>query len=100
MDISDEEFEEGRVRWQLNELLKFWTACPTKRCRRAHACVGDFNRCHAIFWPVVPQVFKVQWQAMVDAKREGRSYRQATRLADAAVADWRQREARIAKLRK
>ncbi len=34
------------TRWVLNNALKFWTACPTKRCRRARSCVGDTMRCH------------------------------------------------------
>ena len=100
MDISDEEFEAGRARWLLNELLKFWTACPVRRCRRARSCVGDFNRCHAIFWPAAPRESKVRGQAMLDASREGRSATQASRAADAAAADWRKREAAIAKLTK
>ena len=100
MDISDEEFEEGRIRLRLSEALKFWTACPTKACRRARACMDDPNRCYAIFWPVVPQVFKVQWQAFLDAKSAGRSARQAERAADAAVAEWRMRERAMARLAK
>ena len=97
MDISDEEFEEGRIRLRLSETLKFWTACPTKACRRARVCMADPKRCYAIFWPGVPQVFKVRWQAFLDAKRTGRSARQAGRAADAAVAEWRMREKAMAK---
>ena len=32
-----------------NNVLKFWFACPIRRCRRARSCVGDSAGCHAIF---------------------------------------------------
>jgi hypothetical protein len=39
---------------EINTVLKYWFACPTRRCRRNRRCSGDPARCHAIFWPVVP----------------------------------------------
>jgi len=87
------------TRWVLNNALKFWRACPTKRCRRARSCVGDTMRCHKIFWPVVPQELKVWWRAVLDAKRTNRTARQAGRLAETAAAEWRKREALMQKLR-
>ena len=92
--------EEARLNdiWLLNNALKFWTACPTARCRRAKSCVGDPAVCHAIFWPVVPQEVKVWWVTLCAARREDLSFRQAKRSADAAAAAVRKREALLARL--
>jgi hypothetical protein len=76
-------------RWILNNAMMFWRACPNKRCRRARSCVGDAAQCHAIFWPVVPPELKVWWRAICDAKVAGRSFSQARRKANAALAEWR-----------
>ncbi len=86
--------------WLLNNALKFWTACPTARCRRAKSCVGDPAACHAIFWPVVPQELKVWWGTLAAARREDLSFRQAKRHADAAAAAFRKREALLARLKR
>lgn len=104
--MDDKEFErqeimrienEGRDsdRWLLNNALKFWFACPNKRCRRARACVGDAARCHAIFWPVVPQDIKAWWRAIFDSKKIGRTVTQARRGADLALAAQRRRDASL-----
>jgi hypothetical protein len=86
------ECEDPDIRWTLNNALKFWRACPTRRCRRARSCVGDDQRCHAIFWPVVPEEAKVFWRAALDALHDNRSASQAERLADAAAARFRRRQ--------
>ena len=90
------ECEDPDTRWVLNNALKFWPACPTKRCRRARMCVGDSKRCHAIFWPVVPEEAQVFWRAALDALRENRS----TRRADTAAADFRKHRAALRKLQR
>ena len=54
--------------------------------------------CHAIFWPVVPEEIKTWWRAILDAKRDGRTARQAGRLADAAAAQCRKRAWLLQKL--
>lgn len=74
---------------KINTALKFWFACPTRRCRRNRRCSGDPARCRAIFWPVVPDQVKAWWRALADAKREGLSVGQAGRKAGAAVKRWR-----------
>ena len=89
------ECEDPDIRWVLNNELKFWRACPNKRCRRARMCVGDGSRCHAIFWPVVPEEAKVFWRAALDALRNNPSTRRAERLAEAALADFRKRRSLI-----
>jgi hypothetical protein len=99
MDISDTEFEQGRERWTLANMLKFWSACPLRRCRRARSCMGDPNICHATFWPVVPGHFKAWLRALNEAKGQGRSVGQAGRLADAAAAEFRKRQALVAALK-
>ena len=104
--MDDKEFErqeimriesEGRAsdRWLLNNALKFWSACPNKRCRRARACVGDAARCHAIFWPVVPEDIKAWWRAIFDSKKIGRTVTQAKRAADSALRMQRRRDASL-----
>ena len=70
---------------EINTALKFWFACPTKRCRRNRRCSGDPARCHAIFWPVVPEEAKAWWRALADSRRDGLSARQAARVAGDAV---------------
>jgi hypothetical protein len=92
------ECEDPDTRWVLNNALKFWRACPTRRCRRARMCVGDGRRCHAIFWPVVPEEAKVFWRAALDALRDNPSTRRAERLADTAAADFRKHRAAVQKL--
>jgi nitrous oxide reductase len=93
------ECEDDDTRWVINNALGFWTACPTRRCRRERSCSGDSRRCHAIFWPVVPEEMKVRWRAVLDAKRDGRTARQAGRLAEKAGAEWRKRAELMQKLR-
>ena len=104
--MDDKEFErqetmrienEGRDsdRWLLNNALKFWSACPNKRCRRARSCVGDAARCHAIFWPVVPAEAKAWWRAIFDSKKIGRTVTQAKRAADSALKMQRRRDASL-----
>ena len=92
------ESEDPDIRWMPNNELKFWRACPTKRCRRARMCVGDGERCHAIFWPVVPEEAKVFWRAALDAIRDNRGARQAERKAIVAAADFRKHRAALQKL--
>jgi hypothetical protein len=94
------ECEDPDIRWVLNNALKFWRACPTKRCRRARMCLGDGQRCHAMFWPVVPEEAKAFWRAALDALRDNRTVRQAERLADTAAADFRKRELLIERLQR
>jgi hypothetical protein len=86
------------TRWTINNAMKFWSACPVARCRRARTCVGDNKVCHEIFWPVVPEEMKVWWRAVLDAKRKGRTATQAGRAADAAKAECRKRAALMKKL--
>jgi hypothetical protein len=69
-----------------NSALKFWRACPTRRCRRARRCLGDAERCRALFWPVVPDEIKAWWGALKEARRRRRSLRQSARAAAAAAA--------------
>jgi hypothetical protein len=68
----------------INTALRFWIACPTKRCQRWRKCAGDPARCWALFWPVVPPEVKAWLRAMAAARRKGRSLRQAMRLAEGA----------------
>jgi hypothetical protein len=92
-DEEDERRNEAGERlsdiWLLNNALRFWSACPNKRCRRARSCVGDAAQCHAIFWPVVPEEAKTWWRAIFQARRTGRTARQAARAAGEALAEWR-----------
>ena len=78
---------------EFNTMLRYWIACPNRRCRRARRCCGDVESCHALFWPVVPEEFKVWWRAICEARRDKSSQRQALRAASAAVASWRKRKA-------
>ncbi len=79
----------------VNTSLRFWSACLTRRCKRARRCTGDPAICRKIFWPVVREDAKAWWQAIFDARRDGRSLRQAQRLA----ADAATRQRRIMALR-
>ena len=81
---------------EFNTMLRYWTACPNRRCRRARRCCGDVESCHALFWPVVPEEIKVWWRAICEARRDRSSQRQALRAASAAVAGWRRRQAQAA----
>lgn len=95
---DDEKAARNNDLWLVNNLLRFWSACPAKRCRHARSCVGDAAFCHAIFWPVVPEPFKVWWRAILQAHRAGRTARQAKRAADQAAAEWRKRAALMQRL--
>jgi len=78
---------DGRIdnRRAINTWLRFWTACPVKRCRRWKVCAGDPARCYALFWPVVPAEVKAWLGAMNEAYRNGCSHRQADVMAAAAM---------------
>jgi len=95
-DDDDEEIVAYKRRAALREfntMLRYWAACPNPACRRHRRCSGDVEMCHAIFWPVVPEEFKVWWGAICEARRDQSSLRQARRSADAARASWRWRQA-------
>ena len=70
---------------RLHTWLKFWIACPTRRCRRYRRCAGDPRRCRAIFWPVVPADARAYIAALVKAHCAGYSERDARRIADVAA---------------
>jgi hypothetical protein len=95
---DDEKAARDNDLWLANNVLKFWFACPTKRCRRARSCVGDPARCHAIFWPVVPEEIKVWWRTLLDSHRTGRTATQAGRAAGEAMAQSRKRAELIQRL--
>jgi len=80
-----------RVRaWrEFNTLLRFWRACPTRRCRRWRRCAGDPARCHAIFWPVVPEEAKVWWRTRIAAVLDGSTEPEAIVRADDHLRRWR-----------
>ena len=81
---------------EFNTMLRYWIACPNRRCRRHRRCCGDVESCHTLFWPAVPEEFKVWWRAICAARRDRSSQRQALRSASAALASWRRRRAQAA----
>jgi hypothetical protein len=78
------------ARRELHTLLRFWTACPTRRCRRYRRCAGDPSRCRAIFWPVLPADVRHYIGALIKARNAGRSKRAAEQIAEVAAARARQ----------
>jgi hypothetical protein len=78
-------YERLAARRAFHTWLRYWIACPTRRCRRWRRCAGDLDRCHAVFWPVVPEEIKEWWRAVGQARRDGCSARQAALLGDAAA---------------
>ena len=57
MDDDENAARDNDLGWR-TDVLKFWFACPTRRCRRARSCVGDPAGCHAILLPVVSEEVK------------------------------------------
>lgn len=81
------------ARRAMNTMLRFWFACPTRRCRRYRRCAGDPLRCRAIFWPVLPADVRAYIGALVNARNAGRSQKQAQRIAEVAALRARSHEA-------
>lgn len=71
---------------EVNTHFQFWRTCPTRACRRHRRCSGDPARCHAIFWPVVPEPMKVWWAELQKARHAGHSARRAFDAAQQALA--------------
>ncbi len=70
-------------------LLKFWIACGEARCRRAQACMGDYDECFVRLWRHVPEDLKTRMRATARAVAEGKTWQEACRFADAEVARWK-----------
>jgi hypothetical protein len=103
LDADDLELlriEREEVARMVNTQFGFAKACPIARCRRHRRCSGDPAMCHAIFWPVVPEEAKVWWQALLDSRRTNRSFRQASRAAEAARRDFQLRARALERLAK
>ena len=71
-----------------NNVLKFWFACPIRRCRRARSCVGDSAGCHAIFCRWCRRRSKVWWRTLLELHRTAPPRRPAA----PPVKPWRRRK--------
>jgi hypothetical protein len=76
-------------------LFQFWRGCALKRCRRARRCDGDPHACFERWWPLVPEVLKVQYRAAIVALGAGLSPHAAAQAARAEVERWRASQAPI-----
>jgi hypothetical protein len=59
--------------------------CEHRACKRNEGCAGDPYACHARWWPVVPERYKVRHRAIIAARAEGRSVEEALAHAEAEV---------------
>jgi len=75
-------------------MLLFWVACSLPACKRTRKCAGDPHVCFARWWPHVPKELKVRIQAAIKARVDGLSVQEAEAAGEAAVAQWRDIEAR------
>jgi hypothetical protein len=78
----------------LYTVLRFWTVCPDKPCRRARACRGDVRVCHRRWWPHVPEEIKIQLRTVITARNGGLSPQEAVRAAKMEVARYRDEQRR------
>ena len=69
-----------------NNVLKFWFACPIRRCRRARSCVGD-SRLSRDLLPVVRRRSKVWWRTLLGVRTAP-----PRRPAAPPVKPWRRRK--------
>jgi hypothetical protein len=74
----------------------FWQFCPSRRCRRAHACRGDVNGCFERFSGVVGEEAKVELRANIFARQRGFSPEETAHYVGAELAHHRELEARRA----
>jgi hypothetical protein len=92
-DPARDRYEEARranVRRALHTALRYWSACPAKRCCRARQCMGNLDICHSVFWPVVPEEVKVWWRAVYDAYRERHPIEAAPQIANEYRERWKE----------
>ena len=85
-DDSEPDFSDERVRrrW-INNLFGYWRVCGEKTCRRGRGCTGDPLACFKRWWPVTPERPKVEFRALIKARRQGMTPQDALRHADAEV---------------
>jgi len=85
-DDSEPDFSDERVRrrW-INNLFGYWRVCGEKTCRRGRGCAGDPLACFERWWRLTPERPKVEFRALIKARRDGMTPQDALRHADAEV---------------
>jgi hypothetical protein len=84
------------ARRQLCSVLRFWKVCRNKQCRRARACAGNVDRCFDCFWPVVPDVLKIQIRAAREAHAAALPKPEIAAAIKRATLRWRETQASAA----
>jgi hypothetical protein len=82
--------EQFAARRKLCSFLKFWKFCGHKTCLRTHGCTHSTAECFDKFWPFVPELFKIQFRAGIEALSAGLPANELGATLEAASARWQE----------
>ncbi len=85
--------ERFAARRKLCSFLEFWKFCGHKACLRTQGCTHSTAECFERFWPLVPDLFKYQFRAGIEALSAGLPANEIGAALDAARARWQEMQA-------